>query len=31
MIIWLAYLASMPLLFIGWAALEIKLHPNKYR
>lgn len=30
-LIFLAYLAAMPALFIAWAALEIKLHPNKYR
>lgn len=24
-LIWLAYLALMPLMFIGWAAFEIKL------
>ncbi len=29
-LIWLAYLASMPLLFVGWAALEIAAHPEKY-
>jgi hypothetical protein len=30
-LLWCAYLASMPALFIAWAALEIKMHPNKYR
>lgn len=36
MLIWqplvlLAYIALMPVLFAAWAAIEIKIHPNKYR
>jgi hypothetical protein len=30
-LIFAAYVAAMPALFIAWAALEIKMHPNKYR
>ena len=30
-LLWCAYLASMPLAFIVFAAIEIKMHPNKYR
>ncbi len=30
MLIWLAYLASFPFVFAAFAALEIKLHPEKY-
>jgi hypothetical protein len=27
----IAYLASLPALFVAWAAIEIKIHPDKYR
>lgn len=30
-LIWFAYLALMPCIFVGWAALEIKMNPKKYR
>lgn len=36
MLIWqplalLAYIALMPVLFAAWAAIEIKMNPDKYR
>ena len=30
-LIFIAYVAALPALFVAWAALEIKIHPNKYR
>lgn len=30
-LIFIAYVAALPALFVAWAALEIKMHPNKYR
>ncbi len=27
----LAYVVSLPAFFMAWAALEITIHPNKYR
>lgn len=30
-LIFVAYLASMPLAFIAFAAIEIKMHPDKYK
>ena len=30
-LLWCAYLASMPLAFIVFAAIEIKMHPEKYK
>lgn len=31
MLIWLAYLASFPLVFTLFAAAEIRRNPNQYR
>lgn len=30
-LIFVAYLATMPLVFLAFAAIEIKLHPDKYK
>lgn len=30
-LIFAAYVVALPALFAAWAALEIKMHPNKYR
>lgn len=30
-LIFVAYLATMPLIFLAFAAIEIKMHPDKYR
>ena len=30
-LIFIAYVAALPALFVAWAALEIKIHPTKYR
>ena len=30
MLIFIAYVVTMPLTFAAWAAMEIKTHPNKY-
>lgn len=30
-LIYIAYVAALPALFVAWAALEIITHPNKYR
>ena len=30
-LIFVAYLATMPLIFLAFAAIEIKMHPEKYK
>jgi hypothetical protein len=30
-LIFVAYLATMPLVFLAFAAIEIKMHPDKYK
>lgn len=30
-LIFVAYLATMPLIFLAFAAIEIKIHPEKYK
>lgn len=30
-LIFVAYLATMPLVFLAFAAIEIKMHPEKYK
>jgi hypothetical protein len=30
-LIFAAYVAALPALFVAWAAVEIVTHPNKYR
>lgn len=30
-LIFAAYVAALPALFVAWAAIEIKTHPKKYK
>lgn len=30
-LLWCAYLATMPFIFIAFAAIEINMHPDKYK
>ena len=30
-LIFVAYLATMPLIFLAFAAIEIKMHPDNYK